>query len=137
MYSSTVMDHFRSPRNVGDLPDADGVGNAGNPISGNTIALYLRIADGTVTDAKFRTFGCAASIAASSMVTEWLIGRTTEEAAAIENKTIADALGGLPPTKMHCSAMAADGVRTAIEDYRNRQDANPKDEYEAGKRQSY
>lgn len=132
MYSSTVMDHFRSPRNVGDLADADGVGNAGNPISGNTIALYLRIADGTVTDAKFRTFGCAASIAASSMVTEWVIGRTAEEAETIENHTIAEALGGLPPTKMHCSAMAADGVRTAIEDYRSRRGANLKDPHEAG-----
>ncbi len=126
MYSSTVMDHFRSPRNVGDLSDADGVGNAGNPISGNTIALYLKIADGTVTDARFRTFGCAASIAASSMVTEWVIGRTIEEAATIENNTIADVLGGLPPTKMHCSAMAADGVRTAIEDYRTRQGVDRK-----------
>ena len=132
MYSSTVMDHFRSPRNVGDLADADGVGNAGNPISGNTIALYLRIDDGTVTDAKFRTFGCAASIAASSMVTEWVIGRTAEEAETIENHTIAEALGGLPPTKMHCSAMAADGVRTAIEDYRSRRGANRKDPHEAG-----
>ncbi len=132
MYSSTVMDHFRSPRNVGDLADADGVGNAGNPISGNTIALYLRIADGTVTDAKFRTFGCAASIAASSMVTEWVIGRTAEEAETIENHTIAEALGGLPPTKMHCSAMAADGVRTAIEDYRSRRGANREDPHEAG-----
>ncbi len=126
MYSPVVMDHFHSPRNVGNLPDADGVGNAGNPISGNTIALYLKIADGTVTDAKFRTFGCAASIAASSMVTEWVIGRTAEEAATIENHTIADALGGLPPTKMHCSAMAADGVRAAIEDYRRRREANAK-----------
>lgn len=126
------MDHFRSPRNVGDLADADGVGNAGNPISGNTIALYLRIDDGTVTDAKFRTFGCAASIAASSMVTEWVIGRTAEEAETIENHTIAEALGGLPPTKMHCSAMAADGVRTAIEDYRSRRGANRKDPHEAG-----
>ncbi len=126
MYSPAVMDHFHSPRNVGDLADADGVGNAGNPISGNTIALYLKIADGTVTDAKFRTFGCAASIAASSMVTEWVIGRTADEAASIENHTIAEALGGLPPTKMHCSAMAADGVRTAIEDYRRRREVNAK-----------
>ncbi len=127
MYSPAVMDHFHSPRNVGDLPDADGVGSTGNPISGNSIALYLKIANGTITDAKFRTFGCAASIAASSMVTEWVIGRTTEEAASIENHTIADALGGLPPTKMHCSAMAADGVRTAIADYRSRQAPNRKD----------
>ncbi len=126
MYSPAVMDHFHSPRNVGDLPDADGVGNAGNPISGNTIALYLKIAEGTVTDAKFRTFGCAASIAASSMVTEWVIGRTADEAASIENDTIAEALGGLPPTKMHCSAMAADGVRTAIEDYRRRREVDAK-----------
>ena len=121
MYSEEVLDHFQSPRNVGDIPDADAVGEAGNPISGNTMKLYLMIADERIADAKFRTFGCAASIAASSKLTEIIIGRTLDEALAIKNDTVAEALGGLPPTKMHCSAMAADGVRAAIEDYRKRQ----------------
>ena len=125
MYSTEVMDHFRSPRNVGDFHDPDGVGNAGNPINGNSIVLYLKISHGTVTDAKFRAFGCAASIAASSMATEWVIGRTIEEADSIEKDTIAVALGGLPPTKMHCSTMAADGVRTAIDDYWTRLKGTP------------
>ena len=121
MYSEEVLDHFQSPRTVGDIPDADAVGEAGNPISGNTMKLYLMIADERIADAKFRTFGCAASIAASSKLTEIIIGRTLDEALAIKNDTVAEALGGLPPTKMHCSAMAADGVRAAIEDYRKRQ----------------
>ena len=121
MYSEEVLDHFQSPRNVGDIPDADAVGEAGNPISGNTMKLYLMIADERIADAKFRTFGCAASIAASSKLTEIIIGRTLDEALAIKNDTVAEALGGLPPTKMHCSAMAADGVIAAIEDYRKRQ----------------
>lgn len=121
MYSTEVIDHFRSPRNVGDINNADGVGNAGNPINGNTIVLYLKISHGTITDAKFRAFGCTASIAASSMVTEWVIGRTIEEANSIEKDTIAVALGGLPPTKMHCSTMAAEGVKMAIENYSTRQ----------------
>ncbi len=121
MYSPTVLDHFQSPRNVGDIPEADGIGEAGNPISGNTIKLYLKIDNETIiVDAKFRTFGCAGSIAASSMLTEWLKGKTVEEALKISNKTIADELGGLPPTKMHCSAMAADGVKAAVEDYKKR-----------------
>ena len=122
MYSPTVLDHFQSPRNVGDVSHADGIGEAGNPISGNTIKLSLKIDNKTIVDAKFRTFGCAASIAASSMLTEWLMGKTVGEALTIKNDTIADALGGLPPTKMHCSAMAADGVKAAIEDYKKRAD---------------
>lgn len=121
MYSAQVLDHFQSPRNVGEIPDADAIGEAGNPISGNTMKLYLRITADHITDAKFRTFGCAASIAASSRLTELIIGRSIEEALEIKNDTVAEALGGLPPTKMHCSAMAAEGVRAAIADYRRRQ----------------
>ena len=121
MYSPTVLDHFQSPRNVGDIPEADGIGEAGNPISGNQMKLYLKIDDKAITDAKFRTFGCAASIATSSMLTEWLMGKTVEEALTIDNKTIAYELGGLPPTKMHGSAMAADGVKAAMADYEKRQ----------------
>ena len=115
------MNHFRFPRNVGDLADPDAIGKAGTTISGNNIVLNLKIVEGIVTDAKFKTFGCAASIASSSMTTVWLIGKTVEEVTSIKQDTIANALGGLPPTKMHCSAMAADGVKNAIQDYRTRQ----------------
>lgn len=120
MYSAEVLDHFESPRNVGEIPDADGVGEAGNPVNGNTIKVYLKIAEDRITDAKFRSFGCAATIAASSKLTEIVIGQTVEEAAQIKNDTVAKALGGLPPTKMHCSVMAADSLRAAIADYRER-----------------
>jgi nitrogen fixation NifU-like protein len=121
MYSPVVLDHFQSPRNVGELPEVDGIGEAGNPVNGNTITLYLRIRDNVIAAAGFRAFGCAATIASGSRLTEWVAGRTLEEALIIENDTIADALGGLPPTKMHCSAMAAESVRAAIADYRGRQ----------------
>ncbi len=121
MYSPEVLDHFQSPRNVGEIADADAIGEAGNPISGNNIKLYLKIDDERITEARFRTFGCAASIAASSKLTEILIGKTLEHAQQIQKDTVAEALGGLPPTKMHCSGMAADGVHAAIEDYRERQ----------------
>lgn len=121
MYSPEVLDHFQSPRNVGEIADADAIGEAGNPISGNTMKLYLKIAGRSITDAKFQTFGCAASIAASSKLTEYVIGKTVDDVLKIENDTISEELGGLPPTKMHCSAMAADGVRAAIKDYEARQ----------------
>ena len=121
MYSPEVLDHFQAPRNVGEFADADAIGEGGNPISGNNIKLYLKIDDERITDARFRTFGCAASIAASSKLTEIIIGQTLEDAQQIQNDTVAEALGGLPPTKMHCSAMAADGVHTAVENYRKRQ----------------
>ena len=120
MYSPEVLDHFQSPRNVGEITDADAVGEAGNPINGNNMTLYLKIDSERITDARFRTFGCAASIAASSKLTEIIIGQTLEDAQQIRNDTVAEALGGLPPTKMHCSAMAADGIHAAIADYRRR-----------------
>lgn len=122
MYSAEVLDHFQSPRNVGELTDPDAVGESGNPVNGNSMKLYLHIDGERITDAKFRTFGCAASIAASSKLTELIIGKTVNEADAICNDTVAQALGGLPATKMHCSAMAADGVHAAISDYRRRQE---------------
>ena len=121
MYSPEVLDHFQAPRNVGEFADADAIGEGGNPISGNNIKLYLKIHDERITDARFRTFGCAASIAASSKLTEIIIGQTLEDAQQIQNDTVAEALGGLPPTKMHCSTMAADGFHTAVENYRKRQ----------------
>ena len=116
-----MLDHFQSPRNVGDIPDADAVGEAGNPISGNTMKLYLMIAGERITDAKFRAFGCAGTIASGSKLTEIIIGQTLDEALVIKNDTVAEALGGLPPTKMHCSVVAADSIHAAIKDYRRRQ----------------
>jgi nitrogen fixation NifU-like protein len=120
MYSPAVLDHFQSPRHVGEMSDPDGVGEAGNPINGNTIMLYLQIEKETIIRSAFRAFGCPATIAAGSRVSEWVIGKTTEEALGIEDDTIERDLGGLPPTKRHCSALAADSVRLAIENYRTR-----------------
>ena len=120
MYSAEVLDHFQSPRNVGEYTEPDAVGEAGNPVNGNSMKLYLHIDGERITDARFRTFGCAASIAASSKLTELIIGQTIEEADEIRNDTVARALGGLPATKMHCSAMAADGVHAALSDYKRR-----------------
>lgn len=120
MYTPQVMDHFQHPRNVGEIPDADATGLAGNPVCGDTMRLYLKIADDRIIDAKFRTFGCAAAIATSSKLTEMLIGRTIADALTITNESVAEALGGLPQAKMHCSVLAADGVRAAIADYRRR-----------------
>ncbi|MBI4551617.1 MAG: iron-sulfur cluster assembly scaffold protein [Candidatus Latescibacteria bacterium] len=120
MYTPQVMDHFQNPRNVGDIPDADAVGLAGNPVCGDTMKLSLKIVDDRIVDAKFRTFGCAAAIATSSKLTEMLIGQTIAEALTITNESVAGALGGLPQAKMHCSVLAADGVRAAVADYRKR-----------------
>lgn len=116
-YSEKVMDHFYHPRNVGIIEDADGVGNVGNPICGDVMRLYVKIKDNRIVDAKFQTFGCGAAIATSSMVTELVKGKTLEEALAISNKTVAEALDGLPPIKMHCSMLAEDALKAAIDDY--------------------
>lgn len=116
-YTETVMDHFMNPRNVGEIEGADGVGEVGNPACGDMMRLYLKIEDGVVVDAKFRTFGCGAAIASSSMLTEMIKGKTLEEAGAISNQAVADALGGLPAVKIHCSVMAEQAVKTAIDDY--------------------
>lgn len=119
-YSEKVMDHFRNPRNVGRMENPDGVGKVGNPICGDVMAIYIKVKDNVITDIKFETFGCAAAIATSSMVTELVKGKTIEEALKITNKTVADALDGLPPIKMHCSLLAEDGLKAAIEDYRKK-----------------
>lgn len=116
-YNATVMDHFMNPRNVGEIEDASGVGEVGNPACGDMMRLYLKIENGRVVDAKFRTFGCGAAIASSSMLTEMLKGKTVEEARAISNRHVADALGGLPPVKIHCSVMAEQAVKAALDDY--------------------
>ena len=116
-YSEKVMDHFMNPRNVGEIESADGVGEVGNPACGDMMRLYLKIDDGMVVDAKFRTFGCGAAIASSSMLTEMIKGKTVEEARAISNQHVADALDGLPAVKIHCSVMAEQAVKSALDDY--------------------
>lgn len=116
-YSAKVMDHFMNPRNVGEIDGADGVGEVGNPACGDMMRLYLKIDEGKVVDAKFRTFGCGAAIASSSMLTEMIKGKTVEEARAISNQHVADALDGLPAVKIHCSVMAEQAVKSALDDY--------------------
>ena len=123
MYTEKVMDHFQNPRNVGEIESPDGVGEVGNPVCGDIMKIYLRIKDGRIEDIKFKTFGCGAAIATSSMVTEIVKGKTLDEAMAVTREAVAEALGGLPPNKMHCSNLAADAVHKAIEDYRRRRGA--------------
>jgi len=120
-YSEKVMDHFRNPRNVGDMENPDGIGHVGNPRCGDVMELYLKIENETIVDAKFKTFGCGAAIATSSMVTELIIGKPLEDAMKISNKMVAEALGGLPAIKMHCSVLAEEALASAIEDYRKKQ----------------
>lgn len=120
MYNEKVMDHFTNPRNVGDIPNADGVGEVGNPVCGDIMRIAIKVDDDRIKDIKFRTFGCGAAIATSSMVTELVKGKTLDEALDISNRTVAEALGGLPPVKMHCSNLAADALHKAIDDYRSR-----------------
>lgn len=117
MYSEKVMDHFQNPRNVGELVEADGIGEIGNPRCGDIMKLWIKVEDGRIRDCRFKTFGCGAAIATSSMLTEMVIGKTLEEALDITNQAVADALDGLPPVKMHCSNLAADVLKKAIEDY--------------------
>lgn len=120
-YSEKVMDHFMNPRNVGEIEGADGVGEVGNPACGDMMRLYLKIEEGRVQDAKFRTFGCGAAIASSSMLTEMIKGKSVDEARAITNQHVADALDGLPAVKIHCSVMAEQAVKSALDDYAKKQ----------------
>ena len=117
MYSEKVMEHFRSPRNVGEIVNADGVGEIGNPVCGDMMTFYVKIDKGVLSDVKFKTFGCGAAIAVSSMVSEMAKGKTIEEAMKITNADVAKELGGLPPNKLHCSNLGADALHKAIENY--------------------
>jgi len=123
MYSEKVMEHFRNPRNMGEIPDADGIGTVGNPVCGDMMTIYIKVKDNRIVDVKFKTFGCGAAIATSSMITELAKGKTLEEAMKIARGDVADALDGLPRVKMHCSNLAADGLHAAIEDYHKKQKA--------------
>ncbi len=119
-YSAKVMEHFQNPRNVGEIENPDGVGEIGNPVCGDIMKLYIKVKDNRVVEVKFKTFGCGAAIATSSMITELVKNKTLEEAEKISKQTVAEALDGLPANKMHCSNLAADALRKAIEDYKNR-----------------
>lgn len=121
MYSEKVMDHFENPRNVGVIEDADGIGTVGNPVCGDVMKMYIKVKDGIITDVKFKTFGCASAIATSSMATELIKGKGISEALTLTNKAVAEALDGLPPVKMHCSVLAEEAIKAAIEDYQNKE----------------
>ncbi len=120
LYSEEVMDHFKNPRHVGDMDNPDGVGHVGNPVCGDIMELYIKVDNSIIVDAKFKTFGCGAAIATSSMVTEMVKGKSIEDALQISNRAVAEALGGLPPIKMHCSVLAEEALRSAIENYKQR-----------------
>jgi len=121
LYNDKVMEHFRNPRNVGEMENPDGVGRVGDPICGDVMELYIKVKDDIIVDAKFKTFGCAAAIATSSMVTDMVKGKNVEEALKISNKAVVEALDGLPPAKVHCSVLAEDALKAAIEDYLGQQ----------------
>ena len=119
-YSEKVLDHFRNPRNAGEVEDPDGVGEVGNPVCGDVMRITIKVEDGRIADCRFKTLGCGAAVATSSVTTEMAKGRTLEEAMAITRERVAAELDGLPPQKLHCSNLAADGLHKAIEDYRSR-----------------
>ena len=120
LYTETVMDHFTHPRNVGEIPDADGVGEVGNAKCGDIMKMYLKIKDDRIEDVKFETFGCGSAIASSSMATELIKGKTVDEALAVTNKQVVDALGGLPAYKLHCSVLAEESIKAAVKNYYDR-----------------
>lgn len=125
MYSEKVMEHFYNPRNVGEIEDANGVGQVGNPKCGDIMKIYMKIENDVITDIKFKTLGCGAAIATSSMATELVKGKTVDEALKLTNKAVAEALDGLPAVKMHCSVLAEEGIKAAISDYYQRQGLDP------------
>ncbi len=123
MYSDKVIDHFSNPRNVGEIEDASGSGTVGNPKCGDIMKMDIKVEDGIITDVKFKTFGCGAAIATSSMATEMVKGKSVDEALELTNQAVAEALGGLPPVKMHCSMLAEQAIHAAIQDYQKKQQA--------------
>jgi nitrogen fixation NifU-like protein len=125
LYSAKVMDHFTNPRNVGEIEDADGVGEVGNPRCGDIMKIFLKIDNGVIVDAKFKTYGCGAAIATSSMATELIKGKTIKDALKVTNMAVAEALDGLPPIKMHCSVLAQEGIQAAIKDYLSKHEDDP------------
>ena len=127
MYSEKVMDHFMNPRNMGEIGNADGVGQVGNPKCGDIMKMYLKIENDVIVDAKFKTFGCGAAVATSSIATELIKGKTIEEALKVTNKAVVDALDGLPPAKLHCSVLAEEAVAAAIADYKRRRGLDVED----------
>jgi nitrogen fixation NifU-like protein len=131
IYSEKVMEHFQNPRNVGVIEDADGVGKVGNPVCGDMMEFYIKVEDNRIADVKFKTFGCGAAIAVSSMVSEMAMGKTLEEAMEISNDDVAEALEGLPKNKLHCSNLGADALHSAIENYHDRKAGKPPEEIEA------
>src|SRR5690554_6140650 len=120
MYSDKVMDHFTNPRNVGEIKEADGVGEVGNARCGDIMKMYIKVEDNVITDVKFKTFGCGAAIATSSIATELIIGKTVEEAQQLTNKAVVEALDGLPPAKVHCSVLAEEAIKAAVKDYQDK-----------------
>ena len=125
LYSEKVMEHFTNPKNVGEIPDADGVGEVGNAKCGDIMKMYLKIKDGVITDVKFKTFGCGAAIATSSIATEMIKGATIEDALKLTNRAVVEALDGLPPAKIHCSVLAEQAIKSALADYYTRQGIDP------------
>ncbi len=123
-YTDKVMEHFRNPRNVGEIKDADGIGKVGNPVCGDIMNLYIKVKDEVIVDAKFKTFGCGAAIATSSITTELVKGKTIEEALKLSNQVVTEALGGLPAVKRHCSVLAEEALKSAIDDYRKKKAEN-------------
>lgn len=121
MYSEKVMDHFKNPRNVGEITDADGIGTVGNPVCGDMMTIFIKVKNDKIADVKFKTFGCGAAVATSSMITEMAKGKSLNEALKITRGDVAENLGGLPPIKMHCSNLAADALHEAIKDYQKKQ----------------
>jgi len=122
MYNEKVIEHFKNPKNVGEIKDADGVGEVGNPVCGDMMTFYIKVEDDKLIDIKYKTFGCVAAIAVSSMISEMAIGKTIDEVLEISNKMVAEALGGLPPNKYHCSNLGADALKAAIEDYKKKRE---------------
>lgn len=133
LYSEKVMDHFKNPRNVGEIEDADGVGEVGNPVCGDIMKMYLKIENDVIVDCKFKTFGCGSAIATSSMATELIKGKTVQEALELSNKAVVEALDGLPARKIHCSVLAEEAIKSALVDYYTRKGLELPEEIKAFK----